>query len=518
MNVLYNVANQTKKTWDHLTSVDEKDKLKEKLEKASTYSEWEELAVKLDNCLGNDIWRENPVSRKYDYKLISRRLKDLEQARKNEDVDFLLENLRSGLLRNLGSIATTQLYNRAYSGTKLLIEDYINEVVQCLDYLEKKQPGMNLTLQQQLDFFHDTRQSFGNTVLILHGGSLFGLCHIGAVKSLFKHGLLPRILSGSTVGALVASLVCYCRDDELLDTLDTVSKEMPDMTKNIYSEMKYGSVAEGIISTLCPPEIAMFEQYIKDKIGDMTFEEAYLRSDRILNITVKPNFKKNTAAAAAEIPPLLNYLSAPHVVIWSAARASIGTGVLHKKIDILCKNKNGEIVKFIENNEDIEFIPSNQTVHVAERESPYTRLTELFNVNNFLISLARPYFAPLLLSEFKHRGYQSWRIRFLKLLRLEFQHRLVQSSQLHILPSIVRQWCVDENIPGGFQVTVVPELPSLVHDFGKVFDSHNIRDKVDYWVQIGEQSTWPMISIIWARCAIEFVLDDIYNRKRELRT
>lgn len=39
--------------------------------------------------------------------------------------------------------------------------------------------------------------------------------HLGVVKTLFEHGLLPRIISGASAGALMAALVCVKTDEEL---------------------------------------------------------------------------------------------------------------------------------------------------------------------------------------------------------------------------------------------------------------------------------------------------------------
>lgn len=72
-----------------------------------------------------------------------------------------------------------------------------------------------LTDQQKLDFIHDSRHSFGTTALILHGGSTFGLCHIGVVKSLFEQEVLPKVICGTEIGALIAALVCIHTDEEL---------------------------------------------------------------------------------------------------------------------------------------------------------------------------------------------------------------------------------------------------------------------------------------------------------------
>jgi predicted acylesterase/phospholipase RssA len=60
---------------------------------------------------------------------------------------------------------------------------------------------------------------------------------------------------------------------------------------------------------------------LKDNIGDVTFQEAYNRTRRILNITV-------STSANFEMPRLLNYLTAPNVLIWSAVYVT-------RKLDIL---------------------------------------------------------------------------------------------------------------------------------------------------------------------------------------
>jgi TAG lipase / lysophosphatidylethanolamine acyltransferase len=63
-----------------------------------------------------------------------------------------------------------------------------------------------LSFQEKKYFFLQSRQTFGFTALVLQGGSVFGLCHVGVVRGLWKRGLLPRILVGWGVGGLIASL------------------------------------------------------------------------------------------------------------------------------------------------------------------------------------------------------------------------------------------------------------------------------------------------------------------------
>lgn len=515
-------------------SANEVSLLTSQLQNSSSFEEWERCANQLDSLLGNDLWRQNPNSKKYDFRLISTRLKQLVSARENENVNLLIRLLRSGLLRNLGSMCNMDLYNRAYSGTKVLIEDYIAEIIQCLEYLDTKEINKNYyrvidqnatsfaTMQQKMDFFHNTRQSFGRTVLVLHGGSLFGLCHLGVIKSLFLNGLLPRIISGATVGALVAAYICCLRDDELLKALDNISKELPVRFTARDAEIKYYSNFERILKSLYPPEIILFERYVSHSIENMTFEEAYLKTNRVLNITVTPS--------ELSLPKLFNYLTTPNVIIRSAVNASIGTGILYKNVELLAKDHLGNVVSYpslmmpknrLSKASPITFKPSNLTMY-SDRESPYTKLSELFNINNFIISSARPYLAPLLLAgESNYRGHGGFLPRLSKVVKLDIQHRLHLLATLGMLPNKVHRVFVDENIPqgkvgsGGMEVTLVPELPSIFQDLGKVFDTQEIPEKVEYCIKLGEKSVWPNLQIIWARCAIEFVLDDLYQLSRK---
>jgi predicted acylesterase/phospholipase RssA len=70
-------------------------------------------------------------------------------------------------------------------------------------------------------------------------------------------------------------------------------------------------------------------------IGLQTFQEAFDRTGRIINITVSPN-------NSYDPPRLLNYLTAPHVCIWSAAVASCAIPGVFDSISLVCKEPSGE--------------------------------------------------------------------------------------------------------------------------------------------------------------------------------
>ncbi len=110
------------------------------------------------------------------------------------------------------------MYCQTRVGTKNLIDDYIDEVVRQLNIICDTDSN-DLSLDQKLEFFLNTRQAFGRTALLLSGGATLGLNHVGVIRTLHECRLLPRIISGSSVGSLIAALVCSKTDEELMHLL-----------------------------------------------------------------------------------------------------------------------------------------------------------------------------------------------------------------------------------------------------------------------------------------------------------
>lgn len=284
-------------------------------------------------------------------------------------------------MRNLGNITATKLYNRSFSGTKYLIEEYITQVAEAIEdigglpavppsgvgFLETSNTGnsniaatgssaqsqapavhfdndsapsssntnsgsgavantkvpMTMSNQMKLDFVHDTRQAFGRSTLVLQGGAIFGLCHLGVVKALFLRGLLPRIITGTATGALIAALVAIHKEEELPavlkgDGIDLSAFAAKAKVNGKDSEADAEQSFSSRWATLLRRmkrfyregyflDVKVLEDCVRANVGDLTFEEAYVRSKRVLNITV-------ATAGQAGVPTLLNYLTAPNVV------------------------------------------------------------------------------------------------------------------------------------------------------------------------------------------------------------
>lgn len=57
-----------------------------------------------------------------------------------------------------------------------------------------------------------------NIGLVLSGGGVRGMAHIGAIKALEEHGIFPDIVSGSSAGAVVGALYCHgYSPDEMME-------------------------------------------------------------------------------------------------------------------------------------------------------------------------------------------------------------------------------------------------------------------------------------------------------------
>ncbi|KAK2610957.1 hypothetical protein N8I77_004342 [Diaporthe amygdali] len=563
------------------------------LRHAELYEEWEEAALHLDNLLGLDLWRYNQVSRYYDYRLINERLDSLALAREDQDIHALVNLLRSGLVRNLGNITATKLYNRSFAGSKFLIEEYITQVAEAIEFISRlpavppsgvgllgsnssgnvagpgpppqaqsqappqtpavhfsdnssTTPGSNasnasnaaaanikapmtMSNQMKLDFVHDTRQAFGRSTLVLQGGAIFGLCHLGVVKALFLRGLLPRIITGTATGALIAALVAIHKEEELPAVLKGDGIDLSAFAaKNRAKGDENSGVAQSGSTrweTLLRRvkrfyregyflDVKVLEECVRANVGDLTFEEAYVRSKRVLNITV-------AATGQGGIPTLLNYLTAPNVLIWTAAvasNASTPTFYGHRETTILCKDQDGKIVPWAPAN-TIDF---RHWTHVSysDRDSPLMRIAELFNVNHFIVSQARPYLIPFLQSDMHGPSLLETRNKttsvtafLVRMVGLEIRHRLRQLDTLGLLPTGIRRFLVDERIPGA-SVMLVPEVTA--GDFIRLLETPT-RETLDYWILRGERSVWPAVAALKIRCAIETELDRAYQIARRLK-
>ena len=284
------------------------------LAKATNYEDWQAAASDLDDIEGNNCWKLVFDSPDYDAVLVQARLKQLDEARISCDVGRMLFLIRTSLTRGLGDMGNIKLYKHSHIGTKDLIERYIASALETLDGLldiSAKAKCDGLETRYILEQILSTRQAFGRSALLLSGGATFGMNHIGVLKSLWEARLLPRIISGASAGSIVSAVFCTRTDEEMPETLATFCTgdlavfdeegNEDGVLRKIVRFLKIGALFD----------ISHLTRVMRDILGELTFQEAYNRTRKILNICV-------SSASLYELPRLLNYITAPNVLIWSA--------------------------------------------------------------------------------------------------------------------------------------------------------------------------------------------------------
>lgn len=260
----------------------------------------------LDRCKGYDLWKNLPASSEYDYELLKDRLTLLKTLRKNGDISAMVFNLRTNLARNLGDMGNPRLYECSHVGTKALIEDYIDEVTKQLHFIADAEIS-GLSIGEKLVFFRNIQLSFGRSALLLSGGGTFGLSHIGVIKALWEQKLLPRVITGSSAGSIVAGIFCCKTEKEIQQLIDPRLVNLnffENPNKKETAQIMFSRfIHQGVIR-----DVQTFNDCMIENLGDITFSEAYNRTRRILNITV-------SSSTNYEMPRLLNHLTAPNLVI-----------------------------------------------------------------------------------------------------------------------------------------------------------------------------------------------------------
>ena len=227
-------------------------------------------------------------------------------------------------------------------------------------------------IETKLEFFSETRQSYGRTALLLSGGATFGKFHFGLLSALYEQDLLPRIVCGSSVGSLVAAVMC-CRPYSDIPTILN-----PDNIFDVPMLKKLVNSSFGVIfNTLTRRKLLCHEtlkQCIYRHSGDLTFKEIYDKFGWNLNITVT-DFSMNQQSR------LLNYLTTPNIMVWSAVIASCSIPGLFGSIDLYQKLPDGTQIPYDPSSSRMMFIDGS-----VASDLPMQRISELFNVNTYIVS------------------------------------------------------------------------------------------------------------------------------------
>lgn len=339
---------------------------------AETFEQWRQAAEAYDQVSGGAEWRAQDDSVYYDAASIRQSMRALRSAREAGDGLLLAELLTEDLYRHLNDFTAAGLYEQALTGTKHLVEEYLQECETSLRWLADWE-APELGRREKLRRFETAYKVFGESALLLSGGATWGFHHLGVVKALFEAELLPPIVSGASTGAMIAAGICARTDDELRALFADPSCLRLDGLRPVSLERALKTGAR-----LDPEHLY---EVLLHNCGPWTFAEAYERSGRTLNISVSPT-------RARQKPRLLTHLTAPDVLIARAAVASSALPGLFPPVVLHKRRPGGEVT---------EYIPSERWVDGSlHGDLPKQRLSRLHNVNHFIVSQTNPLVLPFM--------------------------------------------------------------------------------------------------------------------------
>ncbi|KAF7562919.1 hypothetical protein G7046_g1255 [Stylonectria norvegica] len=486
--------------------------LRLRMENAESWEQWDTAAKELDVIEGNEEWKQDSATGDYNPDLIEERLQALDEARANCDIHSMMHLLRTALSRDLGGMDNVDLYRHSYSGTKHLIERYVDSTIKTIEaVVTQSRLGQSVEYKDLLEGMLFARQSFGRSALLLSGGGTFGMAHVGVMKALFEAQLLPRIISGASAGSIVCAVVCTKTDEELPDLI----REFPYGDLAVFNdENSQDGVLEHLRRLLTEgswSDIKHLTRVMRGLTGDMTFQEAYNRTRRILNVCV-------STASIYELPRLLNYATAPNVMIWSAVAASCSVPLVFNASPLLVKDPA--------TGEHLPWNPSPQRWidGSVDNDLPMTRLSEMFNVNHFIVSQVNPHVVPFLTKDDHlsptnkldrgkqtRRGDFDWVYTLTTLAKDEALHRLQFLSEIGFLPNLIdkARSVLSQKYSG--DINILPEIS--MHDLPRILKNPSS----DFMIRsclLGERAAWPKLSRVRDRCAIELALDRAVHRLR----
>ncbi len=348
-------------------------KLEKVMHRATSYEEWREAAIEHDELSGQKRWREVDQTSLYDYGQIRLRLDRLRSLRARHDYHGLLFTLNEGIHGNMGGMGRSSLYRRAKFGTKQLIEQYIDEIDDSLRFLAELDDDA-IDIQEKLDFFYRANVCFGRSALMLSGGGVLGFYHLGVVKTLLEQGLLPRVISGSSAGSLVAGVLGTHTDNELEHFYEPANVHFEaEREASVFSQMFFGANPQIDVGDL--------EKLVARMVPDMTFQEAYDKTGRQISITVAP-------AEPHQRSRLLNAITSPNVFVRSAVMASCAVPGVFPPVMLMAKNAHGEAQPYL---------PTRRWVDGSIADDlPAKRLQRLYSTNHYIVSMVNPIAIPFL--------------------------------------------------------------------------------------------------------------------------
>lgn len=240
-------------------------------------------------------------------------------------------------------------------------------------------------------------------------------------------------------------------------------------------------------------------------LGSTTFKEAFERTGRILNVSVIPYDTHSPTK-------LLNYLTAPDCVIFSAVIASAAVPGIINPVVLLTKGKNGQVRPWA-----FQGKHKDGSLRV---DIPLHALHLLYNVNFSIVSQVNPHIHLFHFASrgapgrpVNHRSGKGWRGGFLlsaseQFLKLELKKNFRVIRDLELMPELGGQsW--SEVFLQRFDGSVTVWPKSKLSDWWRILSDPDAVE-LERMIQVGRIATWPKIHMVENR--IKYVLSFLLFR------
>ena len=290
-------------------------------ETGTTYEEWRKIAEKRDELSGAAAWRKDD----HGWEAVR---KQEEQLRRHNNAAGLMFALQPLMKRPAQAEPAV-----AMAGARHVSDRQSKSMLAALKRIADA-PEEEINLGRKLQFFNSSQLALGHTALCLSGGGSLAMYHMGVVRALLEQRMLPRVISGTSGGSIVAGFLAQRTDEELLrdvcvDTISTCLPErwFPPLHEQVASFIQHGFLVKS----------TDFEACARAYFGDMTFEEGYLRTGRHVNISIASSTRGGQGGASV----LLNHITTPNVLIYSAVAASCSLPGIMRAATLMAKDASG---------------------------------------------------------------------------------------------------------------------------------------------------------------------------------
>jgi TAG lipase / steryl ester hydrolase / phospholipase A2 / LPA acyltransferase len=434
----------------------------------------------------------------------------LQEAADSCDIASMLHLIRTTLTRDLGGMGMLRLYKHSWFGTKTLIGDYIETAVATIEKFQKVTERSSFSTAESQHYqrsVEDALKYFGRSALTLSGGANLGMKHIGVVKALWEAELLPDIISGASAGSIVAAICCTATDKEMVDVLkrfptsDLAVFDAPGIEGLYWFKERIHHAWE----TKAFYAIKNLERVMKSWVRDLTFREAHNKTGRILNICI--------SSFDSSEPRLLNHVTAPDVYIWSAVCASCSVPFVFQPATIYEKDpKTGR--------SKVWMLHSQQWVDGSlDHDIPLRKLSEMFNVNFFIVSQVNPHVRLFLEAEEQFKGVQpTTDVPGRGTIRTGM---MIFNEEMVYRARVMTDWGVPRVLTRGVSVfnqqytgdiNILPEIEPTDFMFMMANPTPEFMLRS---TELGERATWPKMCRIKNSVAIEKALIRAINEFRD---